>query len=67
MQDDGRSGFEDLWETVYAQNSLPKMFEGKAYTKNVHIRAFFLIYVALHLTLLESSQDSKDNMTDEAA
>ena len=47
------SGLEDLWATVYARGSIPKMMEGKAYTKC--LRACLLTNAALHLTLLKST------------
>ena len=46
------SGLEDLWETVYARKSIPKMMEGKAYSKT--LRACLLTDAALHLVLLPS-------------
>ena len=51
------SGLEDLWATVYARNSLLKLFEGKAYTKI--LRACILTDTALHMTLLaeDASED----------
>ena len=59
------SGLEDLWATVYACNSLPKMMDGKAYTKT--LRACLLTDAALHLTLIQKpstvppSQDENNN------
>ena len=54
------SGIEDLWATVYARGSLPKMMEGKAYTKC--IRASLLTDAALHLTLLKSTTNSESEV-----
>ena len=45
------SRLEQLWETVYATKSLPKMMEGKAYTKT--LRACILTDAALHLVLMQ--------------
>ena len=59
------TGLEDLWATVYACNSLPKMMDGKAYTKT--LRACLLTDAALHLTLIQKpstvppSQDENNN------
>ena len=48
------SGLDDLWATAYARGSLPKMMEGKAYTKC--LRACLLSDAALHTVLLETHQ-----------
>ena len=40
------SGLEKLLESVYAKNSIPKMMEGKAYTRT--LRALLLLDCALH-------------------
>ena len=49
------SGLEDLWATSCARKSLPKMMEGKAYTKT--LRACLLTDAALHLVLLKHDID----------
>lgn len=54
------SGLEDLWTTVYARNSLPKMIEGKAYTKA--LRACLLADAALHLILVDSREEPDDDI-----
>lgn len=46
------SGIEDLWETVYAKNSVVHMMTGRAYARSV--RAHFLTQRALAGLLLES-------------
>ena len=64
------SGLEELWETVYAKKSLPKMFEGKAYTKT--LRACLLTNAALHLVLVHPTKtattsgegDEEENTSD---
>ena len=48
------SGVEDLWGTVYAQKSIPKMIDGKAYSKS--LQAWLLTDVALHAILLQSNE-----------
>ena len=35
LQDAEDSGLDELWAAVYAQKSIPKMFDGKSYTKNL--------------------------------
>ena len=58
------SGLEDLWATVYARNSLPKMMEGKAYTKT--LRACLLTDAALHYLLLQTTPgDPQQGMSDD--
>ena len=58
------SGLEDLWATAYARNSLPKMMEGKAYTKT--LRACQLTDAALHCLLLQTTPgDPHQRMSDD--
>ena len=47
------SGLEDLWETIYAKNSVPQMMSGKAYARAV--RAHMLTHQAVGTVLLECS------------
>lgn len=44
------SGLDEIWATVYARKSLPKMMEEKAYTKT--LRACLLTDAALHIVLI---------------
>jgi len=54
------SGIENVWESVYAKKSIPKMLTGKAYSKC--LRACLLTDVALHAALLQSnSQENQDD------
>ena len=46
------SGLEELWETVYAKNSVPHMLSGHAYSRS--IRAHLLTQQALGVLLLET-------------
>ena len=55
------SGIEELWENIYAKNTIAKM-TGKAYTKC--IRAWFLTDNALRLTLMRSFFSSKEPALD---
>ena len=47
------SGLEELWETVYAKNSVVHMMTGHAYARS--LRAHLLTQLALAVVLLESS------------
>ena len=51
MQD---TGLAELWTTVYKKNSLPKMMEGKAYSRC--LRACLLTDSALHYTVLSANE-----------
>ena len=53
------SGLEELWATVYANNSIPKMMEGKAYSRT--LRACLLTDAALHLVLLQCNSTDEDS------
>ena len=53
------AGLEELWGEVYARKTIPKMIEGKAYSKCV--RACMLTDAALHLTLLKNEIEKTDN------
>ncbi|XP_071081970.1 uncharacterized protein [Haliotis cracherodii] len=57
------SGLDELWATVYARKSLPKMFDGKSYSKI--LRACLLTDAALHVTLLESDKLTSANDFDD--
>ncbi len=65
------SGLEDVWELAYARNSLPKMMNGKAYSRT--LRAVLLTEAALYLTLMKGdsppntmhNQQNEDINTDE--
>ena len=48
------AGLKDLLSTLYQKNSLPKMMEGKAYSRC--LRAVLLTDSALHFTLLSSKE-----------
>ena len=56
MQD---AGLKKVWSTVYKENSLPKMLEGKAYSHC--LRACLLTDNALHFTLLSGNDHSPKN------
>ena len=49
-------GIEEIWCTVYAKKSIPKMIEGKAYAKC--LRACLLADAALRLTLIHTDIES---------
>ena len=53
------SGLEELWATVYANNSIPKMMEGKAYSRT--LRACLLTDAARHLVLLQCNSTDEDS------
>ena len=55
------AGLKELWSTIYQENSLPKMIEGKAYSRCP--RALLLTDSALHFSLLSTNetQDTKDD------
>ena len=55
------AGLKELWSTIYQENSLPKMIEGKAYSRCP--RALLLTDSALHFSLLSTkeTQDTKDD------
>ena len=53
---------KELWSTVYQENSLPKMIEGKAYSRC--LRAVLLTDSALHFSLL-STKETQDIEGDE--
>ena len=61
-------GIEEIWCTVCAKKSLPKMTEGKAYAKC--LRACLLTDAAFHLTLLHtdikktSKKEDKEKISD---
>ena len=55
------SGIEELWENIYAKNTILKM-TGKTYTKC--IRAWFLTDSTLRLTLMRSFFSSKEPALD---
>ena len=46
------SGLDVLWPTIYAKNSLPRMMEGKTYTKT--LRTCLLTDAALYIYLLQA-------------
>ena len=54
MQDAGLK----VWSTVYKENSLPKMLEGKAYSRC--LRACLLTDTALHFTLMSGNDHSQE-------
>ncbi|KAK3893000.1 hypothetical protein Pcinc_003179 [Petrolisthes cinctipes] len=56
------SGIEDLWETVYARNSVVHMMTVRAYARS--LRAHFLTERALAGLLLESYLDNDALKTD---
>ena len=56
MQD---AGLKEVLSSVYKENSLPKMLEGKACS--CCLRACFLTDNALHFTLLSCNDDSQEN------
>ena len=56
MQD---AGLKEVWSTVYKENSLPKMLQGKAYSRC--LRACLLTDTALHFTLLSGNDHSQEN------
>ena len=56
MQD---AGLKEVWSTVYKENSLPKMLEGKAYSSC--LRACLLTDTALHFALLSGNDHSQEN------
>ena len=53
-------GLRELWSTVYQENSLPKMMDGKAYSRC--LRAVLLTDSALHFTLLSSKETDDDHV-----
>ena len=55
------TGLEDLWATVYAMKSIPKMLQGKAYTKA--LRACLLTDAAIHNLLLQC--DTQNGQADQ--
>ena len=56
MQDAGLKG---VWSTVYKENFLPKMFEGKVYSRC--LRVCLLKDTALHFMLLSGNDHSQGN------
>ena len=52
-------GLDELCETAYAKNSIPKMIQGKAYSKC--LRACLLTDAALHLVLLKSASNTMED------
>ena len=56
MQD---AGLKEVSSTVYKENSLPKMLEGKAYSRC--LKACLLTDTALHFTLLSGNDHSLEN------
>ena len=52
------AGLKEVWSTVYKENSIPKMMEGKAYTRC--LRACLLTDTALHFSLLSGNDHSHD-------
>ena len=57
----GGCGSKELWSTVYQENSLPKMIEGKAYSRC--LRAVLLTDSTLHFSLL-STKETQDTEGD---
>ena len=57
------AGIDEIWCTVYAKKSIPKMIEGKVYSKC--LRACLLTDAALHLTLLHTDIERKSKKEDE--
>ena len=53
------SGLDELWATVYANNSIPQMMEEKAYSRT--LRACLLTDAALHLVLLQCNSTDEDS------
>ena len=56
------AGLKELWSTIYQENSLPKMIEGKPYSRC--LRAVLLTDSALHFSLL-STKEMQDTESDE--
>ena len=56
-------GIEKMWCAMYAKRSIPKMIEGKPYTKC--LRACLLTDAALHLTLHHTDIESTSKKVDE--
>ena len=52
------AGLKEAWATVYKENSLPKMLEGKAYSRC--LRACLMTDVALHCALLSVIKQSNE-------
>ena len=55
------AGLFQLWSTVYKENSIPKMLEGKAYSRC--LRACLLTDSALHYMLLQQKEDTNTTNT----
>ncbi|KAE8746250.1 hypothetical protein FOCC_FOCC007122, partial [Frankliniella occidentalis] len=55
------SGLEELWQTVYAENSIPKMLGGHAYSRA--LRAHILTRLALITVVLEAEDVPLRHMT----
>ena len=55
------AGLKELWSTVYQETSLPKMIEGKPYSRC--LRAVLLTDFALHFCLL-STKETQDTESD---
>ena len=55
MQD---AGLKEVWSTVYKENSIPKILEGKAYS--CCLRACLHTDTALHFTLLSGNDHSQE-------
>ena len=58
------AGLLQLWSTVYKENSIPKMLEGKAYSRC--LRACLLTDSALHYMLLQQKEDTNTTNTKSA-
>ena len=56
MQD---AALKEFWSTIYKENSLPKILEGKAYSRC--LRACLLTDTALHFTLLSGNDHRQEN------
>ena len=52
-------GLREVWSTVYKENSVPKMLEGKAYS--CCLRACLLTDTAQHFSLLSGNDHSQEN------
>ena len=53
------AGLKEVWSTVYKEKSLPKILEGKAYSRC--LRACLITDTALHFTLLSGNDHSQEN------
>lgn len=55
------SGLEQLWSTVYAQNTVPHLMSGHAYSRA--LRAHFLVYEALSVIILRELSLPEESIT----